>query len=134
MEHNRTTTPSFVINSSNFDNLEGFYTHIYALMDWQEDWEPAHNLDALNDVLYSGFGAEPVTLIWEDFTKSENDLGITATQAFYQNKIKQGKPYNIDWAKEQLNALMTGEGQTLFEIIVEIIQSHKQITLILQDD
>lgn len=131
MEHNKTLNPTFLLKASKFDNMEGFYTHIYALMDWQEDWIPAHNLDALNDVLYSGFSTGPVTLIWEDAAKSQRELGVSATQHFYQAKINQGEPYNTSWAQQQLAALLSGEGQTLYDIIVEIITSHKNIQLVL---
>lgn len=122
------------LDASQFNDLEGFYTTIYGLMDWHEDWEPAHNLDTLNDVLYSGFGTGPVILIWEQAGKSKSELGLEATRVFYQNKIDQGKPYNITWAQEQLDALNTGEGQTLFDIIVEIFQSHQAITLLLKEN
>lgn len=121
------------LDASLFNDLEGFYTTIYGLMDWQEDWKPAHNLDALNDVLYSGFGTDPVVLVWENAAKSKTDLGLAATQVFYQQKIDHGHPYSVSWAQEQLDALNAGEGQTLFDIIAEIFQSHKTITLLLKE-
>jgi RNAse (barnase) inhibitor barstar len=124
---------TYILDAEKFNNLEGFYTTIYGLMDWQEDWAPGHNLDALNDVLYGGFGPDPVILIWQQAGKSKAELGLAATQAFYQHKIDQGKPYNVIWAQEQLDALNAGEGQTLFDIIVEIIQSHQDITLVLEN-
>lgn len=123
---------TITLDANQFNDLEGFYTTIYGLMDWHEDWAPAHNLDTLNDVLYSGFGTEPIILVWQQAGKSKADLGLEATSVFYQNKIDQGKPYNVIWAQEQLDALNAGEGQTLFDIIVEILQSHKTITLVFQ--
>ncbi len=124
--------PVITIPGSRFSDMEGFYTTIYGLMNLYEDWTPSHNLDALNDMLYSGFGTEPVRIVWEGSDKSKAALGVEATRAFYQQKINQGKPYNVGWAQEQLDALLSGKGQTLFDIIVEILNSHKHIKLELQ--
>lgn len=120
------------ISGDKFNDLNGFYEVIYSMMTLYEDWIPAHNLDALNDMLYSGFGNQPIQLIWEQSNKSRIDLGRDATIAFYQNKIDIGKPYNVVWATEKKAELMAGTGQTLFQIIVEIIESHSHIKLVLK--
>ena len=125
---------TFILNADNFDDLSSFYIAIYSLMTLYEDWQPAHNLDALNDMLYSGFGTERLTLVWQNSTKSKAELGLEATKEFYHKKIEQGKPYNVEWAQKKLNELETGVGQTLFDIIVEIIRDHKNISLLLEDD
>ena len=120
-----------ILNGLNFHDLDGFYTTIYSIMDLYEDWKPAHNLDAFNDILYSGFGKEPVQLVWEHSEKSRTDLGLQATRDFYQHKVDQGKPYDTDWAAKQLAAVNSEEGATLFDIIVEIFHSHPHIELVL---
>ncbi|SMC66203.1 barstar family protein [Moheibacter sediminis] len=121
----------FRLDGNNFDDLEGFYIEIYKLMTLYEDWKPAHNLDALNDMLYSGFGEEAI-LIWKNSEKSKLDLGSEATIDFYKNKVKHGKPFNITWAKEKLEELQSEKGQTLFEILIEIFTDHPNIDLILE--
>lgn len=123
--------PEFVLNGNDFDDLEGFYLVIYKLMTLYEDWKPAHNLDALNDMLYSGFGEEAI-LIWENSEKSKIDLGTDATIDFYQNKINKGYPFNVEWAQEKLDELEVRKGQTLFDILVEIFSEHPKIKLILK--
>lgn len=94
----------FILNGNNFNDLNGFYIEIYKLMTLYEDWKRSHNLDALNDMLYSGFGEEAI-LIWKNPEKSKIDLGTEATIDFYQNKINQGKPFNVEWAKEKLTEI-----------------------------
>jgi len=121
-----------IISGDKFNDLNGFYEVIYSKMTLYEDWIPAHNLDALNDMLYSGFGKEPIQLIWEQSDKSQKDLGRETTISFYQNKINIGKPYNLVWATEKKSELIAGIGQTLFQIIVEIIESHSHIKLVLK--
>jgi RNAse (barnase) inhibitor barstar len=120
------------LQGSQFHDLEGFYQVFYQSIEWKEDWAPAHNLDALNDVLYNCLPKQTTNLIWENSQKSAADLGVESTQEFYRRKIEQGSPYNITWAKEQLDKLEAGNGQTLFEIILEIFRSHPSVNLVLK--
>lgn len=113
-----------VINGSHFSNLEGFYEEISEILMKDEDWKVG-TLDGFDDILY-GFKGE---IIWKESGKSEKDLGFKATKEFYENKIKQGKPFNIELIHQKLENLNNGKGQTLFEILIEIIQSHKNISL-----
>ncbi|SDI77437.1 hypothetical protein SAMN05421846_11368 [Chryseobacterium taeanense] len=115
-----------VINGSHFSNLVGFYEEISQLFLKDEDWEVG-TLDGFNDILYEFQGE----IIWENSEKSRKDLGFDLTKEFYENKISQGKPFNIKLIQQKLDELIDGTGQTLFEILIEIIESHKDITLIL---
>ena len=58
-------------------------------------------------------------------------MGFELTKEFYENKIKQGKPFNVELIQYKLNELIYGKGQTLFDILIEIIEEHQNITLIL---
>lgn len=115
-----------VINGSHFSDLSGFYEEVSAVLMKDVDWKVG-TLDGFDDILY-GFEGE---IIWRDFQKSKQDLGFDATKLFYENKIRQGKPFNINLAQEKLDELIDGNGQTLYEILIEIIKSHKNITLVL---
>ncbi|WP_267264532.1 ribonuclease inhibitor [Chryseobacterium formosus] len=116
-----------VINGSHFYNLDGFYEEISQLFMKNKDWKVG-TLDGFDDILY---GVE-TDITWKNSQKSKEDLGFKATKEFYENKIKQGKSFNINLAKEKLGDLIAGNGQTLYEILIEIIESHKNITLILE--
>ena len=118
-----------ILDAENFNNLDEFYIEIYGLMNLYEDWKPAHNLDTFNDMLYSGFGEAPVELIWKNSEKSNMDLGKMATIQFYQDKINHGKPFDVEWAKEKLKAIHENRGQTLFNILVEILETNPKIEL-----
>ncbi|KFC20288.1 ribonuclease inhibitor [Chryseobacterium sp. FH1] len=122
--HNNKMT---VINGSHFSALEGFYDEVSELFMKDEDWKVG-TLDGFDDILY-GFQGE---IIWKKSEKSKQDLGFELTKVFYENKIKQGKPFNIEIIQQKLDDLIAGNGQTLFEILVEILESHKNITLILE--
>jgi RNAse (barnase) inhibitor barstar len=115
-----------VINGSHFSNLEGFYEEVSNVFMKEADWKVG-TLDGFNDVLY---GIE-TDITWKNSQKSKEDLGFNVTKEFYENKIRQGKPFNVQLIQQKLDELIDGKGQTLFEILIEIIESHKNITLIL---
>ena len=115
-----------VINGSHFSDLSGFYEEVSRVLMEEQDWKVG-TLDGFDDILY-GFQGE---IVWKESEKSKEDLGFEATKEFYENKIRQGKPFNITLAQQKLEELMAGNGQTLFDILIEIIESHKNITLIL---
>ncbi len=126
-----------VIHGGHFSSLAGFYDEISNVLMKDADWKVG-TLDGFDDILYGGFGIfennEEIEMIWKLSGKSKEDLGLMATQEFYENKIRQGKPFNTELIQQKLNELLAGRGQTLFEILVEIIQSHKNITLVLSED
>ncbi|REC49324.1 MULTISPECIES: ribonuclease inhibitor [Chryseobacterium] len=115
-----------VINGSHFSNLEAFYEEVSLLFLKDENWKVG-TLDGFDDILY-GYEGE---IIWKNARKSKEDLGFDLTKQYYENKIRQGKPFNVTLIQEKLDDLIAGNGQTLFEILMEIIKSHKNITLIL---
>ncbi|UQB69487.1 ribonuclease inhibitor [Epilithonimonas zeae] len=115
-----------VINGSHFSNMEGFYEEVSQLFMKDEDWKVG-TLDGFDDVLY-GFRGE---IIWKNSQKSREDLGFDSTKEFYENKIQIGKPFNVELIQQKLDELIDGKGQTLFEILIEIIRSHQNINLTL---
>lgn len=131
-KYNRKTA---VINGSRFSDLQGFYEEVSQVFMKNSDWKVG-TLDGFDDILYGGFGVfdnrDEIEVTWKDSQKSREDLGLNSTKEFYENKIRKGKPFNVTLAQQKLNELNNGDGQTLFEILIEIIQSHKNITLVLR--
>ncbi len=123
-----------VIHGGHFLSLDGFYEEASNVLMKGTDWKIG-TLDGFDDILYGGFGVfenkEEIEIVWKESQKSRDDLGLKATQEFYENKIRQGKLFNIQLMQQKLDELRAGKGQTLFEILIEIISSHKNITLIL---
>ncbi len=54
------------------------------------------------------------------------------TCAWLQAKLQQPGTFNADVIRHQLDALERGEGQTYFEIVMEIFAGHPRITLLPQ--
>lgn len=131
---NKIDKKMIVINGDHFSDLPGFYEEASKVFMKDVDWKVG-SLDGFNDILYGDFGVfendEEVQLIWKQSEKSKKDLGFDATREFYERKIKQGKPFNIELIQESLDKLISGKGETLFDILIEIIESHEKIKLTL---
>lgn len=114
-----------IINGDNFSDLESFYDEIDRVLTKDLDWQTGHNLDAFNDLLRGGFGVyeyrEPIKLIWKNISKSKTDLGVKETEKWYNRKIAENKIENQKFFKDKLKELTDNNGQTLFDIIIEII-------------
>ncbi len=123
-----------IIDGNNIYDIPSFYEEINRVFMKNQDWKIGQSLDALNDMLYGGYGEiegyEKIYLIWENFEKNRKDLGFDVTKAYYENKLKQPSVFNTEWVKNKLIELENGIGKTYFEIILEIINEHPNVTLI----
>ncbi|AZA76993.1 ribonuclease inhibitor [Chryseobacterium sp. G0186] len=132
---NNNTRKMIVIHGGHFSSLQEFYEEVSSVLMKDTDWKVG-TLDGFDDILYGDFGVfennEEIVIVWKESGKSKEDLGFIATREFYENKIRQGKPFNVELIQQKLDDLNTGKGQTLFEILVEIIESHANISLMLE--
>ena len=122
------------INGNNISDKKSLYQEINRVFMAKEDWKIGESLDALNDLFYGGFGLidanEPVELIWTNFNHNKELFGFDFTMEFYQEKLKQPKVFSTKIIQQNISDLENGTGLTYFEIILEIIAEHKNITLI----
>lgn len=114
-------------------DLASFYAESNRVFMTGVDWPLGHSLDALDDMLYGGYGAldgdAPVTLVWTDFEKNRRDLGIDVTRAWLQDKLDTPGRYDKARIRRDLDALEAGTGPTFFDLVLEIIAAHPNITL-----
>ncbi|WP_029905036.1 barstar family protein [Prevotella sp. 10(H)] len=127
-------TKKITIDGNNIHDIPSFYEEINRVFMAGEDWKLGTSLDALDDMLYGGFGAikgnEDIELIWINFEQNKKDLGLELTKTYYKNKLHFPSIFNTDFVKEKLNKLNNGTGKTYFDIILEIINNHKNIRLV----
>jgi RNAse (barnase) inhibitor barstar len=125
---------TFTVDGSKIHDISSFYEEINRIFMSGEDWTIGQSLDALNDLLYGGFGEikgnEKIRLIWKNFEQNKKDLGPEVTEAYYRNKLNYPSTFNVDFVREKLTELENGTGKTYFEIILEIIGEHPNIELI----
>jgi len=127
------TKKEIILNGKAVSDIDSFYEEVNRVFMSDEDWEIGNSLDALNDLLYGGFGAikgnEPVKLIWEDIDVSKSSLGYETTKAYYEQKLKPDSIFNKTLFREKLKVLEEGTGETYFDIIMTIISEHTNIEL-----
>ncbi len=116
--------PVFEIDGAAFDSLEGFYDEVSRKLIPDVYW--GRNLDAFNDILRGGFGTPEggFVLRWLNSARSREVLGYPATAQYLAAKAGRCHPANVAAVMEDLRACRRGEGQTLFDILVEIIRAH----------
>ena len=127
------TKKEIILNGKAVRDIDSFYEEVNRVFMSDEDWEIDNSLDALNDLLYGGFGTikgnEPVKLIWEDIDVSKSSLGYETTKAYYEQKLKPDSIFNKTLFREKLKVLEEGTGETYFDIIMTIISEHTNIEL-----
>jgi RNAse (barnase) inhibitor barstar len=113
----------FEIDGNAFDDLEGFYDEIQRCL-LTAPW--GRNLDAFNDVLRGGFGTpdEGFVLRWLHSDRSRSALGYPETIRYLEDKVRRCHPANVGFVRAELESAHRREGQTLFDILVEIIRIH----------
>lgn len=124
---------TITIDGTKIHDIPTFYEEINRVFMQDEDWKLGESLDGFNDLLYGGFGlikdSEKIKLVWKNFEENRESLGIVATRNFYLKKLEHPEIFNVEYIKKSLENLENGNGQTYFEIILEIISEHPNIVL-----
>lgn len=124
---------SLLIDGSAIHDIASFYAEINRVFMADEDWQLGPSLDALDDLLYGGYGAmaghAAVSVHWKDIAHSRVALGEAATRAWLQEKRARPGTFNIRAIDAQLEALERGQGQTYFDIVMDIFAAHPNVRL-----
>lgn len=79
-------------------DIPSFHAEINRVFMAGEDWQLGPSLDGLDDLLYGGYGAlaghETATLVWRDIDRSREALGLEATRAWLEDKLRQPGTFN----------------------------------------
>ena len=127
---------TIIIDGNNFSNLEEFYDEVEAKLTKGLDWKIGRNLDAYNDVLRGGFGVhdyeEKIEITWKNSDKSKADLGQEETVNYLGQKMERCHPSNRASVKQALVEMQHGNGEILFDTIVNITREHEHVKLVLK--
>ena len=115
--------PTFEIDGARCTSLDAFYAELdrsLGLADW------GHNLDGFNDILRGGFGtpAGGFVLRWARAREARTHLGYPATVAHLEAKVRRCHPSSVVFVQADLEVARRNEGQTLFELVLEILAVH----------
>jgi len=113
----------YEIDGARCTSLEAFYAELDRSLELSA-W--GHNLDAFNDILRGGFGtpAGGFVLRWLAAREARTNLGYPATVAYLEQKARRCHPSNVAAVEADLAAARRNEGQTLFELVLEILAVH----------
>jgi RNAse (barnase) inhibitor barstar len=114
----------YVIDGTRITSLETFYDEISRVLIPGADW--GRNLDAFDDILCGGFGTPEggFTLIWRNSQASRASLGRAETVRLLEWILGRCHPSNREDIREKLTLARSGEGPTVFDWLVEIIEDH----------
>jgi hypothetical protein len=118
------TKPVIELDGRTFSTLEGFAEAFSRVALVNYTWQG--NLDAFNDILRGGFGtpAGGFILRWVNSGISRERLGYIETVRQLEERLKKCHLTNRAHVTEDLKAAKAGLGPTVFDWLVEIIESH----------
>ena len=126
------TTP-LTIDGSAVHDIPSLYAELNRVLMPDEDWALGESLDALDDLLYGGFGvldgSAPVRVVWRDHARAGVALGVAATRAWYERRLAHPEVYSVSVASTALAALDAGTGPTYFELVLQVFASHPNVSL-----
>ena len=108
-----------IIDGNRFPTLEGFYAEAGRV------GLRAGKLDAFNDVLLRRFHPpNGFVLVWKHASLSRARLDHAETARVLQRRLKRCDPTARESVAEKKASAERGEGPTVFDWLVEIIQEH----------
>jgi RNAse (barnase) inhibitor barstar len=119
----------YEIDGTRFSNLEGFFKEFGSQVIPGQKW--GENLDAFDDVLGGGFGTpeEGFVLVWQNSDMSRKSLGHEAMARKIEEVLTR---YRSSAREAELAAARRGEGQTVFDVILDILHGHPEVELVLK--
>ena len=116
--------PVITLDGAQFASLDEFFRHFQARALDGANW--GNSLDAFNDVLRGGFGTpeEGFVLVWKNHRVSKERLGYAETQRVLRQRLHTCHPAHIPAVNSELASAEAGEGDTVFDWLVDIIQDH----------
>lgn len=126
---------ALTIDGSTVHDIASLYAELDRVFMPDEDWRLGESLDALDDLLYGGFGVlhgqDDVHVTWVDHAVSRAALGVEATRAWYQAKLDRPEVYASGPAERALAALDAGTGPTYLDLVLEVFAGHPELRLTL---
>ena len=127
---------TLTIDGSGIHDITSLYVELDRVFMPGEDWRLGESLDALDDLLYGGFGvlegAAPVEVVWRDHAVARDALGVGTTRAWHEAKLARPEVYSQTTARAALGALDAGTGPTYWDLVLRVFADHENITLTLR--
>jgi hypothetical protein len=114
----------YVVDGARFDTLADAAAEFTRVLGLTMPWQG--NLDAFNAFLRGGLGTpeDGFVLVWRGSAVSRERLGCGETIKWLEERAQNCHPTNVPIMKQRLAEARQGKGQTLFDMLVEIIRDH----------
>lgn len=130
-------------------DIASLYDELNRVFMADEDWQLGPSLDALDDLLYGGYGAAfgsatdhsagsgtgtvtgRLRVVWRDHARSRDALGVATTASWYEAKLAKPGTFNTEKVTRDLAALRASGGPTYFDLVLEVFSSHPNVELVL---
>lgn len=127
---------ALLIDGAVVRDIPSLYRELNRVFMTGEDWSLGESLDALDDVLYGGYGmlhgaARPVQIVWLDHDVSRAALGREPTAAYYREKLRHPETFDTARFAAKLAELADRRGATYFDLVLEVFAGHDDVELIL---
>lgn len=116
-------TVTYVIDGGKIGTLEDFWDEVGRKIG--ADGYFGRNLDAFADCLSGGFGTPDdgdYVIEWRDHETSRRNLGYQETARQLELRLPRVHPTNRENVAARLAAARAGEGPTVFDWLVDIIE------------
>lgn len=119
------------LEGSRITDIASLYEQLNEQFMADEDWRLGESLDALNDLLFGGFGVmaahpdEGLRVVWRDHALSREALGVEATRAWYEQKLAR-PGFDAAGIRRRLADLEAGTGPTYFDLVLEVFADHAE--------
>ena len=124
----------YEIDGSESSTLAEFANHFTRQLTLETDWRG--NLDAFNDILHGGFGTphDGFVLVWKNSLASKRALGYQETIKWLDDRAGNCHPSNVEHFQQRLTLAKRNQGETLFDMLIDIITAadHADIELRLE--
>jgi hypothetical protein len=122
----------YIVDGTTFNTLAEAAIEFTRVLGLTMPWDG--NLDTFNDFLRGGFGTpgEGFVLIWRHSDVSRKRLGHGETLLWLEETVRRCHPSNVSHIRDRIASARRGDGETLFDTLVEIIRNHRHIELRLE--
>jgi RNAse (barnase) inhibitor barstar len=121
----------YEIDGRRTNSLGAFFAEFSRVLLPGVSW--GQNLDALDDVLYGGFGTpdEGFAIRWLCSSEARKALGYAETIRQLEFRLAHCDPSYRGPVERELSLAKANIGPTVFDWLVKIIRSHRDIRLVL---
>ena len=122
----------YEINGNDSSTLQEFAADFTKKLNLEINWQG--NLDAFNDILRGGLGTpeEGFILVWRNSDLSRKRLGYSETIKWLNERIEDAHPSNKKHFEKRLEQATQNKGETIFDLVVNIITQEEHSDIILR--